>query len=130
MAAAIAPRGVCGQLLQAVLDERYALVTCPSLLAELDEVLRRPKLRRYLSVEEAQRYVARLAEVAEHSPDPVIRPGLTRDPDDDYLVALAQEANADYLVSGDRDLTVLTHLQPPVLEPRAFLEHLNAGRSQ
>lgn len=35
-------------------------------------------------------------------PDPV--PALLRDPDDEYLVALASEAGADAVVSGDLDL--------------------------
>ena len=32
--------------------------------------------------------------------EPVVVPGVTSDPDDDYLVALARENNADGIVSG------------------------------
>ncbi len=54
-------------------------------------------------------------------------PGLTADPDDDYLVALARAAGADYLVSGDRHLLELTDPEPPVLTPREFLALLEGG---
>jgi putative PIN family toxin of toxin-antitoxin system len=127
VAAAITPRGVCGWVLQAVLDERCSVVACPALLAELEEVLLRPKFRRYLTMEQARRYVALIAGVSERRPDPAARPGLTPDPDDDYLVALAQAAGVDYLVSGDPHLTGLAEPQPPVLAPRAFLERLGSA---
>jgi predicted nucleic acid-binding protein len=45
IAAVIAPRGVCGQVLTAALDRRYTHVASPALLAELEEVLLRPKFR-------------------------------------------------------------------------------------
>jgi predicted nucleic acid-binding protein len=48
----------------------------------------------------------------------------TPDPDDDYLVALAQKAGANCLVSGDGDLTGLADSQPPVFTPRAFFDSL------
>jgi len=60
--------------------------------------------------------------------DPSPRPGLTPDPGDDYLVALAQKADAQYIVSGDAHLTQLTDPNPPVLTPHEFLETRNDRR--
>ena len=56
--------------------------------------------------------------------DAPAQPGLTADPDDDYLVALAREAGADFLVSGDQHLTGLVDAVPPVLTPRQFRDQL------
>jgi predicted nucleic acid-binding protein len=57
--------------------------------------------------------------------NPVIAEAVTRDPGDDYLVALAQAANVDHLVSGDKDLTSLAAtVSPPVLSTAAFLDLL------
>ena len=39
VAAALTPQGLCGQLVQAVLDTKCHLLICPALLAELNEVL-------------------------------------------------------------------------------------------
>ena len=124
VAAAITPQGTCGQLLHAVLDQRCALIVCPGLLDELEDVLLRPRFRRYLSAEQARRYVALIGAVAERHADPVIRAGISPDPDDDYLPALAEAAGADYLVSGDPHLIGLPRPRPTVLTPRAFLESL------
>jgi uncharacterized protein len=124
VAAAITPRGVCGQLLQAALDERCDVVACPALLAELHEVLLRPKFRRYLTEGEVHAYIAAIATATELVLDPSVQAGATPDPDDDYLVALARAAAADYLVSGYPHLLGLSELQPPVLSPRAFLDRL------
>lgn len=54
--------------------------------------------------------------------DPSSEPGLTCDPKDDYLVALALASDADWIVSGDADLLELDTPDVPVLSPRAFLE--------
>jgi uncharacterized protein len=54
--------------------------------------------------------------------DPSTRSDLTPDPGDDYLVALAQKADAQYIVSGDAHLTELADPSPPVLTPLEFLE--------
>lgn len=124
VAAAITPRGVCGRLLQTVLDGRCVMVVCPMLLAELAEVLLRPKFRRYISLQQARRYVALIALLGEPQPDPELSSGLTPDPDDDYLVALARAAGADCLVSGDPHLTGLADARPPVLDPRTALDRL------
>jgi uncharacterized protein len=125
VAAALTPSGTCGQVLRAVLDERCVLIVCPALLHELEEVLLRAKFRRYLSLEQAERYVALVGLVGERSVDPVVTPSLTPDPDDDYLVALMHESGADCLVSGDPHLTVLAADGLPILDPRAFLKGLD-----
>ena len=54
---------------------------------------------------------------------------LTRDPDDDYLVALSQTSAADVLVSGDRDLLDLEIAGVEVLTPHAFVERLHVGET-
>ncbi|MCE7960850.1 MAG: PIN domain nuclease, partial [Acidobacteria bacterium ACB2] len=58
--------------------------------------------------------------------DPPALARLSPDPDDDYLIAIARTAEADYLVSGDRHLLDLADPLPPVLAPRQFIELLGA----
>lgn len=125
VAAVIAPRGVCGQLLDAALDGRWQLVVSPQLLSELAAVLGREKFRRWLSQHEADRFVADVTAVADVRPDPVPVSGrMTADPKDEFLVALARTADVVALVSGDAHLTGLIDLDPPVLRPAAFLARL------
>jgi predicted nucleic acid-binding protein len=51
-------------------------------------------------------------------------PAVCRDPDDDYLVALAQAALVDAVVTGDRDLLELEDVGVAVITPRALVERL------
>jgi putative PIN family toxin of toxin-antitoxin system len=129
VAAAIAPNGVCGQLLDAALHARWEPIASPLLIDELAEVLRRKKFRRWLSIDEAAIFVAGIRAISDlhPDPDPLAAGARTADPDDDYLVALAQSVNdVIALVSGDPHLTELSDLQPPVLTPAAFLALLRA----
>jgi predicted nucleic acid-binding protein len=58
VSALITPLGAPAEILRAVAEERVGLVVCPHLLAELLGVPRREKFRAYVTVEEAERYVA------------------------------------------------------------------------
>jgi len=71
-------------------------------------------------------FIAAIAEDALLVDDPPAQPGLSPDPDDDYLITLARAANADYLISGDRHLLDLDDPEPPVLTPRQLLDLLGA----
>jgi len=112
----------------ALLDGRIEVVGCPALLGEIANVLGRERLRRYLSIDEARRFVADLLGVitlAEDPPRPY--PAVCRDPDDDYLVALARAVDVDALVTGDRDLLELAEVGVEVITPRALVERLADG---
>lgn len=125
ISARLSPLGASAQLLRAAADERFELIVSPELLGELSEVLARERFRRWFTADEADAFVEVLRSVAIVVDDPPAVTGLTPDPDDDYLVALARSADADYLVSGDRHLTQLSDPTPPVLAPRAFLDLLD-----
>jgi putative PIN family toxin of toxin-antitoxin system len=122
VSAIITPLGPPAEILRAVARGRVALVVCPHLLAELLGVLRRDKFRSYLTIEEAERYVAGIASRAETRQDPQAVSPITRDPKDDYLIALAREAAADVIVSGDADLLLLERIEPPILSPSRLIE--------
>lgn len=125
VAAAITPRGLCGRLLEVALDGRWQIVASPQLLAELRTVLAREKFRRWLTEDEASRFISGVSAVADVRPDPPASSRrATADPKDEFLVALAKVADVVALLSGDPHLTDLAELDPPVLTPAAFLERL------
>jgi putative PIN family toxin of toxin-antitoxin system len=98
----LTPHGPPGRLLDAWVDGGFDLVVSPRLLDELTEVLARPKLASRLDsalVGELLRLLPQAAIVVDDGP-PV---QVCRDPDDDYLVALAVNTES-VLVSGDKDL--------------------------
>lgn len=126
VSAAISAAGPPRQIVSAWVGGRFELVASPALLEELSHVLARPRFRRFISIATAGDFIDGLAEDAEILDDPPAQPGLSPDPDDDYLITLARAAKADYLVSGDRHLLDLTDPGPPVLTPRQFLDLLGA----
>ncbi len=101
------------------------LVVSPLLLEELEAVLLRPKLARWAAHGRAQAYVAALRARSEHRADPADhRSAEVRDPNDAYLVSLAIDANADVLVSLDRDLLDAQLAGIAVLDPAVFVGSL------
>ena len=121
ISAVIGP-GPPAQILEAWSRGDVDLVASELLLEELTDVLARPKLARRISSDEAVALVRLLRSAATLVEDPSDPPRRSSDPDDDYLLALAENAGAR-LVSGDRHLLELAS-ELPVVSPREFLELL------
>lgn len=121
----ISTGGATSQLVSDLGTGRFLLVVSPRLLAELHGVLLRDKFRSYATPAEVDAYIAQLRARAELVPDPPEVPQVSRDPDDDYLVALARAASADALISGDKDLTGLQLPDLAILSPRKFVGTLS-----
>ena len=102
-------RGTPFRLLQTLIEQQSELVTSPALLAELEEILQRPRFaarlaERRTSVEELiGLYRAVAMQVSPLSTPRVV----TTDADDDHVIACALAGQAELIVSGDRDLLTL-----------------------
>jgi putative PIN family toxin of toxin-antitoxin system len=97
------------QIIDLIRARTHTLCVSVALLAELAEVIARPKFAQRLkaaglSATALVQDYARLAEIVE--PAPLPEP-VSRDPDDDVVLATALAADAVLIVSGDRDLLVL-----------------------
>jgi len=101
------------------------VVICPALLAEMEDVLDRPRLRKRVDPGLAQLYLATVRRIAEVVTDPAPIEATTRDVDDDYLVALGIEHGVDWIVTGDKDLLEWEDQMPPAITPAAFEELLD-----
>lgn len=104
-------------------DDAFTPIVCPTLLAELEDVLAREKFAG-IGAETVRLTIDRLKTDAAPADDPVVLPGVTSDPDDDYLVALARENHADGIVSGDPHLRSASEIGIRVFTPAEFLAHL------
>jgi uncharacterized protein len=123
--AASAPRAIIDALAQEEID----VVLSERALAELEQVLHRPKLSSRVTPSERDLFLARLRAQAEVVTDPGGSAGATRDPDDDYLVALARSQHVDAIVSGDKDLIEANLDDPPVWTPRECAERIRDARA-
>jgi putative PIN family toxin of toxin-antitoxin system len=120
----ISPGGHSAALLLELRAGAFELVVSPILLAELGDVLGRPKFRPYVTAAEAAAFVELVGnEATIYNDPPPAEERLSADPDDEYLLDLARAASADVLVSGDSHLLVLRDVGP-VMTPADFLATL------
>jgi putative PIN family toxin of toxin-antitoxin system len=118
------PGSPADTVVQAWIDDRVELIVSPALLGELRRVVERPKFRRWFDETTARQLADRIERHATVLTDSDPPPEATRDPADDYLVALARAANATAIVSGDRDLLEAGLVSPPVWTPRVCADRL------
>jgi putative PIN family toxin of toxin-antitoxin system len=120
VSAVLSRSGAPAKVLRAWLEGAYELVVSPSLLRELERVLDYPKIADRITRREAEELLDLLRRQAESMDDPEGPPVITSpDPDDDYLISLAEAARA-VIVSGDAHLQSVAD-QIPVFTPAAFL---------
>jgi putative PIN family toxin of toxin-antitoxin system len=85
---------------------KVELVFCNELIDELIEVTSRPKLRNFFAVEDWNLVFEIIDKHAVHI-SVVSSVTLCRDEKDNFLLSLAKDSKADYLLTGDKDLLVL-----------------------
>lgn len=104
---------------------RFQLVSTEKQIDELRQVVRRPFFQARLKPSEIGRMVndiRRLAVMCDTLPAVRRSP----DPSDDYLLALCQTANADYLVTGDKShlLALKRHQGTRILSAKSMVNLL------
>lgn len=87
-------------------NQKCKLLFSQELLEEFVTVAKRPKLRKYISRDELEDLLETIDEVAEFV-NVTSEISECRDPKDNFLLSLAVDGNADYLLTGDKDLLVL-----------------------
>ena len=87
-------------------NQKSKLLFSHELLEEFLDVAKRPKLRKYISRDELEDLLETIDEVAEFV-NVTSEISECRDPKDNFLLSLAVDGKADYLLTGDKDLLVL-----------------------
>lgn len=122
------PGGPPARLYLLWIGGEFEIVACPRIFHELTTVLHRAKFRPHVTLEEADDFIEVVRRNVMMRPDPAMVTAVSRDPKDDYLVALARDAHVDALISGDHDLTELVDVVPPVRTPAQFIAMLSGRR--
>ncbi len=122
-------RGSPHRLVAAIGDHPIAFYTSRALLDEFADVLTRRKLA--AAVQATGKTPAQLLAQYQGFAQ-LVRPrlvrGVTRDPDDDHVIAAAISARADLIVSGDRDLTELkSHRDIKIVSAAQALDIIAGG---
>ncbi|NIJ50872.1 putative toxin-antitoxin system toxin component, PIN family [Dyadobacter arcticus] len=89
------------KLEKVILNKEVEILADLTLLSEIKEVAYRDKFRKYVSIVEVDIFIEALklrlkpVQVFSHV-------AASKDPDDNFLLALAQDGKADYLIIGDK----------------------------
>jgi uncharacterized protein len=100
IAALLVPTGAAAQVLLAWSEHRFVLLYSTELILELREVVARPRLRQRIKRYRVGALIRRIKVRGErvfNNQNSVE----SKDPKDDFLMAIAQNGEADYLVSRD-----------------------------
>ena len=86
--------------------KKVKLVFSGELLAEFLEVVKRPKLSKYFKTEDLEKLIEIINQYAEfYTVNSTVE--ICRDKKDNFLLALAKESKANFLITGDKDLLVI-----------------------
>ena len=124
LVSAVATRGLCADLFQAILSNHELLIG-ETVLVELARVLARKLHLAPSTITEWDGFLRRQGEIIPTGPLLRVK---VRDPQDRAILAEAVAGRADVLVTGDRDLLVLA-ARPPlrILSPRDFWDLLRSA---
>jgi len=110
------------QIDQLILDDQLTLLFSEELLEEFIEVANRPKFEKYFSNEDVINllllfdFYGELVKIESNMDS-------CKDPKDNFLLNLAVDGKADYLITGDKDLLELEEIgQTSILTFNEFIE--------
>jgi uncharacterized protein len=119
--AAFATQGLCHAVFELCLDQQQ-IVLSGAILNEVAKALGMKLKVPAGTIEDIRRYLIEHASIID-----IRRPykKISRDPNDDHVLALASESKADYIITGDKDLLVLEQQEGTlIVQPRQFWEIL------
>ena len=97
------------RLQRLLLSDKVDILFSRELFEELEITANRRKFRKYFDTEQVETLLQMLVEIVEIV-DVRSVVEICRDSKDNFLLALAQDGHADYLITGDNDLLTLKRL--------------------
>jgi hypothetical protein len=127
VSALIAPAGYPAAIYNAWEQGQFLLLTCAEHLDEIRSTLQKPRIAGLIRPYKAGRLINQIKKLAAQVPS-LPRVQRSPDPDDNFLLALAEAGAADYLVTGDKSglLTLRRHKATIIVAARDFAERLAA----
>jgi putative PIN family toxin of toxin-antitoxin system len=111
--------GKISRILDLVFEQEYELVLCNELEAEFLRIL----IQKFKANLEQIRVAKQLIQIASYFELKKPFPKASRDKNDNFLLALAEVSDSQFLISGDKDLLVLNAWKKcKILKVSEFLE--------
>jgi uncharacterized protein len=107
--------------------DSFRLVYSDYTLLELKEVLMRKKFDKYVSVDKREMFLASYLSYAEHIAI-LHKVDICRDIQDNKFLDLAINSQADYLLTGDKDLLVIEEIyKTKIINTKQFLQSIDTN---
>jgi uncharacterized protein len=97
-------------LKQLIVDRTIQVVLCEQIIEEINLVTQRPKLQKYFPATKVQELLELLRIIGLWS-EVTSEVSICRDAKDNYLLALAKDSQANFLITGDGDLLTLVNFE-------------------
>ena len=113
-----------GQIDKLIKERKVTLIFSTESIEEFIEVANRPKFRKYFSKNDIDDLLDKFDQYGELN---LVRSNIQicRDKKDNFLLSLAVDSKADYLVTGDGDLLVLEKIESTkIMTFSNFIEHI------
>jgi hypothetical protein len=102
------------QLTSILLNPKIEIYASEELTVEIFKALDAPKLAKFLLQENVQAFKLEFEQIVK-TVEVTEKVAVCRDEKDNFLLALAKKANADFLVTGDKDLLILSKFENTVI---------------
>ena len=131
ISALISEQGAPARLIDAWDEQRFILVSSEEQLDEFKSVTRRERLAPFIERSDAGRFINQIRAEALIL-DKLPRVDRSADPADNFLLAMAEAGEADYLVSGDRRgvLALAQHGRTQIVTAQAMIKTLGLESKQ
>ncbi|MEG4516098.1 MULTISPECIES: putative toxin-antitoxin system toxin component, PIN family [unclassified Microcoleus] len=108
-----------------IVDQAIQVVLCEQIIEEINLVTQRPKLQKYFPLTKVQELLE-LLRIIGLWVEITSEVSICRDDKDNYLLALAKDSQADFLITGDGDLLSLVNFEgTEILTYKDFLGKIN-----
>ncbi|MCX6231452.1 MAG: putative toxin-antitoxin system toxin component, PIN family [Bacteroidetes bacterium] len=89
-----------------LINPEIQIFICDEIINEYTEVVYRPKIKKYISSQRIKETIE-IIKLSTINKKRVSRVKLSRDKNDDFLLGFSIDVNADFLITGDKDLLIL-----------------------
>lgn len=107
-----------------LVQQDVVLITSHELLEELREVTQRPKFQKYFPAQKVDE-LFQLLDIISENISLTSEVTICRDAKDNFLLSLAKDGEAHYLISGDEDLLVLKEFENTKIITYSAFQTLN-----
>lgn len=123
-------QGPIANVINAWINDDVEMITSEPLIDELYRILHKPYFTSRLSEKQIKSFINIVRERATIAPITTSIPTISKDPDDNIVLATAESGSASYVVTGDYQLqSIKQYKKIKIVSPRTFSEIIEEDKA-